>query len=109
MAVVRLGRRIDDDDFVGPVDELLRHGVGLRLAEDAAHEVLLLGDVLEIDRREHRDAGLEQFLDVLVALAVSAARGVVVRQTVDQADLRMTREDRGHVDDRHACHVSASE
>ena len=45
-----LGRRVDDDDFVGAIDELLRHGLGLRLAEHAADEFLLLGDVLEVDR-----------------------------------------------------------
>ena len=49
---------------------------------------------------------VEQFLDIFVALAVPAAWRVVVRQAVDQADLRTTREDRRHVDDRHASDVS---
>ena len=104
--LVRLGRRIDDDDFISAVDEILRHGLGLRLAEDAAHEFLLLGDVLEIDRRENRNPRLEQLLDIFIALSVPAPWRVVVRQAVDQADLRVTCEDRRHVDDGHTSNVS---
>jgi hypothetical protein len=44
----RLRRRIDDDNFVGAIDELLRYCLGLRLAENTADEFLLLGDVLRL-------------------------------------------------------------
>ena len=103
----RLGRRVDDDHFVGAVDEVLRHGLGFRLAEDAADELLLLGDVLEVDRRQNRDAGLEQLLDVLVALGVAAAGRVVVGEAVDQADARPAREQPPDVDDRDAADLAA--
>ena len=56
---VGLWRRIDDDDFIGAVDEVLRHSLGPRPAENARHEFLLLGDVLEIDRCENRNPRLE--------------------------------------------------
>ncbi len=101
----RSGRRIDDDNFVGMVDEILRDRLRLGPAEDAAHEFLLLGDVLDIDRCENRDPRLEQFLDIFVTLSMPAPRGVVVRQPVDKADLRVTCDDRGHIDDRHASNV----
>ncbi len=102
---VGLRRRIDDDDLVGAVDEVLRDGLGPRRAEDVANEFLLLGDVLEIDRRNDGDSRFEQLLDVLASLLVSAPGGIVVRQAIDQADLRATREDRGHVDDGRSCDV----
>ena len=43
--------------------------------------------MLDVDRREHVDPGLEHVLDVLVALLVLDARGVGVRELVDQAQL----------------------
>ena len=89
-------------DLVGSIDELLRHVSRLRPAEDALHEFLLLGDVLEIDGREDGDAGLQQLLDVFMTLVVSTAGGILVRQTVDEADLGTAGEDRRYVDDRHA-------
>ena len=55
---------IDDYHFIGAVDEVLRHCVALGAAEETAHELLLLGDELEIDRGEHRNSGFEQFLDM---------------------------------------------
>ena len=43
-AGIRLWRRVDDDDFVGAVDERLRHRVGPGSAEHRSNEFLLLGD-----------------------------------------------------------------
>ena len=40
--------------------------------------------MLDVERGEHVDAGVEQLLDVLPALLVAAARGVGVRELVDQ-------------------------
>ena len=98
----RLGRDVETIDLVRSIDELLRHGISLRPAEDALHEFLLLGDVLEIDGREDADAGLEQLLDIFMTLVVSTSRGILVRQSVDEADLWTTDEDRRYIDDRHA-------
>ena len=99
---VRPGRRVHDDEFVGAAHEVLRDGLGRRTADHLADEVLLLGDVLEADRRQDRDARLEHFLDVLVAPGVSGAGRVVVRQPVDQAHARPALEQRVHVEDRDA-------
>ena len=57
-----------------------------RAAGDAAHERLLLGDVLEVDGGHHRDAALDELLDVFVPLGVAAAGRVVVGQAVDEAE-----------------------
>jgi hypothetical protein len=41
-----------------------------------------------------------------MALSMPAPWRVVVRQTIDKADFRATRDDRGHIDDGHASNVS---
>ena len=53
--------------------------------------------MLDVDRREHVDPGVEHVLDVLVALGVLDARRVGVRELVDQAQLGRAREDRRQV------------
>ena len=92
-----LGRDVDVDDLVG----LAQHAVGQPLLDlHAGHPLDLVVEaleVLDVDRRDHVDAGAEQVLDVLIALAVLAARGVGVRQLVDEADRRPPREDRVEV------------
>ena len=87
----RLGGEVDEHDLVGAAE----HRVGDRLAHAHAAE---LGDlvverleVLDVDGGEHVDAGVEQVLDVLVALVVLEARRVGVRQLVDEAQLRAAR------------------
>ena len=57
-------------------------------------EVVKALEVLDVDGRDHVDAGGEHLLDVLVALGVSRARGVRVRQLVDQRELGRPPEDR---------------
>jgi hypothetical protein len=54
--------------------------------------------MLHVHRREHVDAGVEDVLYVLVALAVVQARRVGVRELVDQAQLRPPGEDPGEVE-----------
>ena len=84
----RRRRDVDEHDLVGGGE----HGVGERLAHAHAGE---LGDlvverleVLDVDGREHVDAGGEHVGDVLVALGVLGARRVRVRELVDQRELR---------------------
>ena len=92
-----LGAEVDEHHLVGAAE----HRVGHRLAHARAAE---LGDlvverleVLDVDGREHVDAGVEQVLDVLVALLVLEARCVGVGQLVDQRDLRRAPQDGGEV------------
>ena len=75
--------------------------VGDRLAHAHAAE---LGDlvverleVLDVQRREHVDAGVEHVRDVLVALGVLEPGRVRVRELVDQAQLGGASQDRGQV------------
>ncbi len=54
-------------------------------------------EMLDVERGDDTDAGLEQFLDVLVALVVAAARRVGMGKLIHQDDGRFALEDRGEV------------
>ena len=79
-----VGRQIDQHDLVG----LIEHPVGDRLpdpdAGDAADHVVEAFQMLDVDRGQNIDAGVEQFLDILPAFRMPAARGVAVREFVHQ-------------------------
>ncbi len=53
--------------------------------------------MLDVDRRDDRDAGLEEVLDVLPPLLVTASGHVGVGQLVDEGDGGGAREDGVHV------------
>ena len=53
--------------------------------------------MLDVDGREHVDPGVEHVTDVLEALLVLGARGVRVRELVDQAQLGRARQHRRQV------------
>ena len=99
---VGLRRGIDNHHLVGPVDEVLRHSLSGDFAGDAPDEFLLFGDVREIDRGDDGNAGVEQLVDVLVPLGMTASRRIVVREPVDKRHPGAASKDRGHVDDRDA-------
>ena len=83
-----VGRRVDEDDLVGAVEE----GVGQRLldadAGDAADHVVEALEVLDVERRPDVDAGAEQLVDVLPALGVARSGDVGVRELVDEDQRR---------------------
>jgi len=106
---VGFGGRVDDDDLVSALNERLRNDLCRGLPEHAPHELLLLGDVLEIDRRDDRNARLDELFDILVTPGVPAPGRIVVRQTVDETHLRMARNEDGHVDDRDAGRVTTGD
>ena len=54
-------------------------------------------DVLDIDRGIDVDAARQQFLDIEIALGMTAAGGVGVGEFVDQRDLRAARDQRVEV------------
>ena len=86
-AAQRLGRHVDELDLVGRPHDVVGDRLALADAGDALDDVVDRLEVLDVDRRDHVDAGVEQLLDVLPALLVAAAGHVGVRQLVDERDL----------------------
>ena len=70
----RLGRHVDELDLVGPPHDRVRHGLALGDAGDPGDDVVERLEVLDVQRRDDVDAGVEQLLDVLPALLVARAR-----------------------------------
>ena len=62
-------------------------------AGDAGDDVVERLEVLDVERRDDVDAGVEQLLDVLPALLVARPRGVGVRVLVDQHHLGPSGQD----------------
>jgi len=55
----RLRCDVDELDLVGGADHLVRHGLPLRNPGDGLHHVVERLQVLDVDRAEHLDAGVE--------------------------------------------------
>ena len=70
----RLGRHVDQLDLFGPPHPLVGHGLPLADAGDALDHVVDRLQVLDVDRRDDVDAGVEQLLDVGPALGVARTR-----------------------------------
>ena len=87
-----LGGHVDQLDLVGSPHDVVGDGLPLFDARDALDDVVEGFEVLDVDRRDHGDAGSQQLLDVLVALRVPGAGDVGVGQLVDQGDLRPASE-----------------
>ena len=68
-------------------DDLVGHRLALRDAGDPLDHVVERLEVLDVDRRDHVDPGVEQLVDVLPALLVARPGHVGVRELVDQRDL----------------------
>ncbi len=66
-----LGRHVDDLHLVRPTHDLVGHRLLLPYAGDRLDDVVERLEVLDVDRRDDVDAGLEDLLDVLPALLVS--------------------------------------
>ena len=88
----RLRGEVDHLDLVGGAQHRVGDRLALRHAGDLQHHVAERLDVLGVHRREHVDAGGEQFLDVLPALRMPRAGRVRVRELVDEGDLGLARE-----------------
>ena len=93
----RLGAEVDEDDLVGPAEHRVGDGLAHAGSAELGDLVVERLEVLDVDGGEHVDAGVEQVLDVLVALLVLEARRVGVRQLVDQRHLRRASQDGGEV------------
>ena len=87
------GREVDDFHVVGAVDDRIRHGLAHPDAGDLGDDVVEAFEMLDVERGVDVDAGVEQLLDIEIALGVAAAGRVGVRQLVDQHELGPARED----------------
>ena len=93
----RLGRHVDQLDLIGGPHDRVRHRLLLRHAGDLLDHVVERLQVLDVDRGDHVDAGVEELLDVLPALLVRRTRDVGVRELVDERDLRAAGQHRVQV------------
>ena len=89
---------VDDFDVVGLVENAVGHGLAHPDAGDSCDDIVEALDVLDVQRRVDIDAGGDQFLDIEIALRMTAAGRVGVRQFIDQNELRPTLEDRVEID-----------
>ena len=83
-AAQRLRRHVDELDLVGPAHHLVGHRLPLHHTGDRLDDVVERLEVLDVDRRDHVDPGIQQLVDVLPALLVARPRHVGVRELVDQ-------------------------
>ena len=87
-----LGGHVDQFDLVGGPHHRVGHRLLLGDPGDLLHHVVERLEVLEIDRRDDVDAGVEELLDVLPAFGVPRTGGVRVGELVDQHQLRLALE-----------------
>jgi hypothetical protein len=93
-----LGRHVHQFDLVGSAYDLIGQGLVLRHSGDLLDHVVEGFQVLDVQRGDHVDAGVEECLDVLPAFGVAALAGHVgVRELVDDRHLRAPGEQRGEV------------
>lgn len=78
-----VGRQIDDFDL-SIVEHAVGHGFAHTNTSEARDDVVQAFDVLDVERGEHIDAGIEQLHHVLPAFGVATARRIAVRKLVDQ-------------------------
>ena len=90
-------RHVHELLLVGAPHDLIRHGLPLADAGDPLHHVVHRFEVLDVDRGDHVDAGVQELVDVLPPLLVARAGDVRVRELVDERHLGRARDDRVHV------------
>ncbi len=89
-----IGGRIDQLELIGTSHHPIGHPLAHSDAGDPLDGIGQGLDVLDVDRRDHRDARIENLEDVLPTLLVATrARHVGVRQFVDQHHLGLAGND----------------
>lgn len=83
-----IGGDVDDLDIVGPVDDGIRHRLADADARDLGDDIVQAFDVLDIHRRIDVDAPVQQLENVEIALRMTAAGRIRMRQLVDQGEPR---------------------
>ena len=94
----RLRCDVDQLDLVGGAHHFVGHLLLLFDAGDLGDDVVQAFQMLDVDRGDDGDSGVEQLLDILPSLRVLAAGSVGVGEFVDQHDLRVTGQHRSHVE-----------
>ena len=93
-ALERLRGHVHELQLIRVPHERVGHRVGRRLARDALDHVVQRLEVMDVDRRDHVDAGGEELIDILPTMRVARPGGVRVRELVDHRDLRTTGQNR---------------
>ena len=92
-----LDGEIEVDDLIG----LFQKAVGDRFADlnsgIPGDQIVQALQMLNVERADHVDAGIQQLEDVLIALTMPAARHIGVCELVDDRDLRLASEHRVEV------------
>ena len=79
-----VGRKIDQHNLIGPVEYRIRHGFPYSDLGDFLHHIVQAFEVLDVKGRPDIDACCKQFVNILPALGMAAARHVGVRILVDK-------------------------
>ncbi len=89
-----IGRKINQFNIVGPVNDAVWHGFAHADAGDLRNHIVEAFDMLDIERGINIDPPCQNFLDILIALGVTAARRIGVGQLIHQNQLRLSFKDR---------------
>ncbi len=90
----RLRCHVADHDLVGTVEHPVRHGLAHGDAGQRLHTRRQTFNVLDVDRGQHIDFGVQQSEHILVALWKPAALHVRMGEFINQGDLRLPCQDR---------------
>src|SRR6185437_10598433 len=87
-----VGREIDKNDVGGRLQDPVRNGLAHGDAGDARDDMGEALEMLDVERRPHVDARVEQLLNVLPALGMAAVGRVGVGELVDDDQLGLALE-----------------
>jgi hypothetical protein len=87
-----VGREVDKNDVGGRLQDPVRNGLAHGDAGDARDDIGEALEMLDVERRPHVDARVEQLLNVLPALGMAAVGRVGVGELVDDDQLGLALE-----------------
>ena len=89
-----LRRHVDQLDLVGSAYDVVGQCLALLHSGDPLHDVVHRLEMLDVDRRDHVDARVDQLLDVFPALLVARTGNVRVGELIDEHLAGPARQDR---------------
>ncbi len=87
-------REIDENDLIGSVQNVIRHGLPDHDACYLGDDVAQTFDMLDVQRSVDVNADREKFFDVLISAGMAGSGGVGVRELIDDCELGPAGEDR---------------